>query len=85
MWKKQLRSFVWIHCRSVRDVLAGSGQCSAGAVRSAADWVPYKADVYRETHDVPEVESGWEKGQRDKGTKGQRDKGTKGQRDKITD
>ena len=32
---------------------------SGGAVRSAAEWLQYKADVYRATHDVPEADSGW--------------------------
>ena len=32
---------------------------SGGAVPSTADWLQYKADVYRETHYVPEVDSGW--------------------------
>ena len=32
---------------------------SGGAARSTVDWLQYEADVYRETHDVPEADSGW--------------------------
>ncbi len=28
-------------------------------LRATADWLQYEADVYRETHDVPEADSGW--------------------------
>ena len=58
MREKQLRSFL-------DGLLIGAcGMCwwvvdSGCAVRSAVDWLQYKADVYRETHDVPEMDSGW--------------------------
>ena len=32
---------------------------SGGVVRSTADWLQYKADVDRATHDVPGADSGW--------------------------
>ena len=57
MGKKQLVSFL------CGFLIGGCGMywciVDAGrAARTTADWLQYEADVYHETHDVPEVDSG---------------------------